>query len=438
MPNNTLTFGIQLQGGTQASAQLQQILNLQKQIIAQGNSASSVGKFFAALSPQQFMRQPGLFSQLVTAAQGVPPIIPQRLMPNFFLAQAQKSAAAMGPLFPQPPGINWRMAAMGAAVSPFSSYFGARTLSQAFGGFFGGAGGGNGIAKGLFGPGGLPVFDAFFIAIRAMKLAIEGVIAAMHLLARAVNEGAKLFESAAKIGRTPSKTALLEGAAGALGIGTDGLEQLIIKGEYPNRGGRSLRINDENLSAWRGVMPTGQLQQLQNLKDYWNLFTENMAQAAQVMGENAKSAFDVKFAWEQFAFTFKAAASEIVKDVGPSLILLLRIFTEELKNMMNAMRVIANLVGLDAFNKFLTKINVGIGTIAGNLPEFKGGNIGLHQMPNVNAFQRMGFVMNGQESDRAMDYARQTALNTEDMVKLMASLNTNLLKKIPTDVMNMP
>ena len=131
----------------------------------------------------------------------------------------------MGPL-PVSSGVNWRQVMLGAAVSPFSPWIGARGIAGGLGGVRGGNGGGMGNA--LFG-GNFGRFEAVFLGVQvAMKIFEYSV----NKFKEVIERGFSLYVKAAQLGRSAGQLFSIQQAAAQVGISPEKADQFMLRGMW--------------------------------------------------------------------------------------------------------------------------------------------------------------------------------------------------------------
>jgi hypothetical protein len=443
----TLSFGIKMDGTKAVANDLQRILDLQKQLAASGSKSILTG-----IKAGMIAKSPDLLRELTelhskASSQGIRKTLKDFpnapvLQSNAFFGHGAKKLMGMGALFPPgsqgvPPiigsgGVKWGQFIASALVGMVSPYIGARGISGAIGG--GGSGGSGGA--GIFGGGGFPAFQAAFIALTAVS---NGLRMAFEQLINSVKRGAELYQSSAAIGHDPSKVAQLHGLAGLIGIPSGQLDSLLLRGEYPLKGGgRQGKLSDALLSSGRGTLQTGELQQIQNMAPYIDLWASRMRVLSDTMGANAKAAKDVDSNFYMLTQTWAASMSTIVADIGPELIVFIDMFSHYLKTLANGFHALMQLPELQIITALAKKYIQVSNLVPENVPEFKHNMLGnTGSTRSLSGWEKIGFNIGGFGGN---DHARITAKNTGKTVELLGVVvDTLLLKKVSTGTMfNMP
>lgn len=295
----------------------------------------------------------------------------------------------------------------------------------------GGAGGGGFIGRasilgGAFfgGPlgAGIAALGTSFVGLAAAgKLARE----AFDKLIKTINDGARLYADAAKLGISPSKTFQLQYALNANGISPDQANLLALYGEFPRgmtssgRGGvgggrissvrgMAIGVEGQELGAGRGVRQVGELQQVSNL---WSTVRRDLHDAATdafIVGENAKRIFDFKRTWLGLKREWDTLWNELAADLAT-------IFGPLLSLIKNFLKTI---------NEQIAMFKLGMSFFFGGSKQPDNQRFVQGARIPANEFQRMGFVFGtGNFSHNPMQETAQNtkkiAVNTQKSMTLL-------------------
>lgn len=410
---NTLSFGLKLEGAPQAKAQLQEIAALQAKL--------NKGNILSGINPATVSRSPELLAELrrLTAAQAGPFPLGAFLNQSMGIGAGQNRPnrsnyqafwrslvppQLVPPIIPQ--GVNFRQAALGVGVSAFSPWVGARLLSGA--GLFGSGGGGNGLGRLLGGAGGLGGFATALIAITAVTEALKKAFE--HLIS-AIQEGARLYQHAARLGLGVGKTAQLEFLGKAIGLSPNEIDTLALRGSHPRGGASRQAFFNQNdikllLGSGSGSAQLGNLQQVKNMAEYTTRAFMDSALASQSMENNAKAMQEIFYQGERVFMSIRVVFSDIAT-------LLLPVIKKLAEDAFNLFTIIDKfyLQPYVALAKTLAGMNPLGSQSPGQSRLFAGRGSGIGA---GGPWERMGFVIGGFAQQ---DYARKTAENTAEIAK---------------------
>ncbi len=332
-------------------------------------------------------------------------------------------------------GINWRMAAMGVAAAPFSPWIAARSLSSS--GIFnslagaGGAASGGGLFGKLVGPGGFAGFTAAFLAVNA---AVKATKMAFEEMTEAVKRGSQLYLKAAELGTSIDTFSHLSKTLTALGMSPNTAEKLMASGQFMR--GQRMTAQDVMIGAGRGVLSREEMQGIFNLsKDIASLWNDTL-DAARQSAKSSRPLFELNMQMEKLRIEWQTLWEQMMAAFAPFVAEALKGATYVLQ-IANALAELGNAVQLsmkmivDAFTAafpqlaatlklagILGDITIAAARSTGAAPTggfSKFGGIGTPAA--FNSWQRMGFVLNN--GGGVTDYAKQTAKNTEKLVRIM-------------------
>lgn len=322
------------------------------------------------------------------------------------LRSGTKRALAMGPLNPQ--AFNWKQAGLGAMVSPFSPWLGARAISGAFGGARGGGPGGGGITAAIFGAGGM---GRFILAFTAIHVVVEGLKFAFMELHKAITDTAKLYQESASTATAPGALFQIQSAFKAIGMTPNAAEVLRIRGEHPLRGGAGPTMRfpgtDIILGAGRGTRQVGELQQIKNMSEYIERAWKESAMNARQMEAAVKPLQDTQFELVSLTREWHTLWSQMSAQMSPIIVTLLKSAEGWLK----------------FFNSYLEG-QILIQQYLGILPKDKapGKEVFANKAQtsgHISAWEKMGFVIGGTGGN---DHAKKTAENTGKTVQKLDEL----------------
>lgn len=280
---------------------------------------------------------------------------------------------------------NERLKKMGLGIitAMFNPWIGSRLLSDAVGG---GAGGGKGgsIAKGIFGAGGAFGFSEFYIAITAIKKAIELVVSALkwgaEQIKKAINFAHELYGKSLTSGVGLAFTAKRQMAADVLGV-------------------------DEK-DIFRFAQAAMVMRQLSDATD-----------------KIAKSAPNLAYVSAQFKileYNILADASVLADKMTPALVgftIVVETFLKLLEKNAAVLKAIVTGISTALFGQVATAILSKGGNMLGAIGKASmaanGGGFGqpqsfMKQLP-VGAFEKMGLIIGGGMADKALEYQRRSA-----------------------------
>jgi hypothetical protein len=279
-----------------------------------------------------------------------------------------------------------------------SSYMGSTQLARGLFGGVGAGGGGGGLfaAAGAGGPEVALAAAALYAAFKLLKVVTEELI---DIFKEGIQSGAKLFQEAASVGRSPVQLGQLQQTLQAVGISSEVSRMLLLYGQFGGPGGRMRGIDavqGMRLGAQRaGQM--GDLQQINNLSRYIAYAWDQTAAAARQSAGVAKTLFItsmvgslLKTQWDTMKEQLSAIFAPLIGGALAQAVWLMKGFNAE----------------LEAIVVILQRLHL--------LPKGTTDNTQMHPMnwrPAFNQFQRMGFVFGGGAAIGG-DYAAQTARNT--------------------------
>lgn len=276
----------------------------------------------------------------------------------------------------------------------------------------------------------LPVLGAL-AAFRAALWAVEPIIrgfrfAIQHLM-DSINQGAKLYTDAARLGLSPARTGSLQFAANSLGISTEEAQTLLLQGEFPRtrRGGGSVTRNSSLSSSGSAISADGsifganaragqigQLQRINNLQKEFNYLLDQSKSDWNQIGDNSKTLWYTMQQIKLAALDWQVVFSNIAVAFSP--------IVEAAAGLSRILAKLANLSlsGIPGLNQLAQLARFIHGPTEFKQQPELGGNP-LNQ--NINQFQRMGFLMNGGFA-ASNDSAKRTAKATETTAMLMKTL----------------
>lgn len=355
-------------------------------------------------------------------------ITPQTILDPKLLGQGAKQLMGMGPL---ETGPNLKLAGMGALVSLFSPWIGARMLNeskllQSFGRVFGvgggGGKGGGGISGALFG-GGMAGFAEAYLLIRAMQMLRYAITA----FTDAVKRGSDLYLHSAMLGTAPGKLSQIQKTFAMLGMSPESAEKMLAMGQFrPGMRMSPAGFQGMVLGA-SGILNREEMQALMNMSEVvsraWNMAANSARQSALVSSDLFRTAFvwrQMTVEWntllEQMAAKFSGLAT-IFEMAATGFLHLANIIMEFLDN---APKKAAMLPGiglpsaiLDMTRKFAEAV----------LPltdpnKFVKRGLGTVMSRPEGMWERMGLVSAG--GIGGTDYARQTAENTKRIADILS------------------
>jgi hypothetical protein len=380
-----LTFGVKIQGGTEAERQLQALIRAQEKLArggvnpatgvgaTPGDIASDIARANAALAQLQ------AFALRSGAGGRLPPIIPPPIIPG--------SPAGGG-------RFNPLQFAAGLIVAPFHPFAASRELNLGLGQPFGAGFGGVGI-----------ILAGLAVSSIALRQAFE------HLK-QAVEEGARTYQHAAKLGASVSQTAQLEFLGKILGLSPETLDQLAIRGTQPQKGERQafLTLNDLKavLGSGAGANQIGSLQQIKNLLPEAGQALTVIAFAVQSIQQNAKPLQEIFAQFQEVGIYLRT----VFQDIAVAILPIIKHITEGITGLLIYADIqLRNVIALEQF--------------LGLVP--KGSNPGSAKIQATplktgasSAWERMGFVIGGFATDAARETAKNTkeiANNTKEMLR---------------------
>lgn len=412
---NTLSFGIKLDGVTQAKGQLQDLLAVAQRMLKQrvlGGLSIPADQIRGIQSLQQSLRSRELQSSLNPFP--LSPFINQTMgigagqnRPNRKAYQQFWQSMVPPQLVPPviPKGVNWKQAGLGALVSPFSPWVGARQLNAS--GLFGQGG------NGMFGAGGFGGFAAAFLGV---KVATDGLRMAFEHLKSAVEDGAKLYQQSARTAVATGKLFQLQTIGQAIGLSAAQMENLIVRAEHPLKGGGAL-LNQKDIGqlfgAGRGVSQIGELQQIKNLSEYIQRTTKDTAFSTYQMSINAKPLQELHYQLVILSTEWKVLWADLATLTLP----LVKVLVMDIVNILRlGGAYLQQYIKIGQFLHLIPQGEPGKNIIP--TPRSAGGGSG-------SPWERMGFVIGGIASG---DHARKTAENTKKIAENSAKTSDLLLK----------
>jgi hypothetical protein len=267
-------------------------------------------------------------------------------------------------------GTNWKKAALGVGAGLFNPWIGSRILSDVFKGSGGGAGGG--AAKGIFGAGGAMGFTEFYLAFKALQVA-------MGALKKVVDEVSKSFENARQL----YAKALTSG----LGLGFTTRRSLIAN---------TLGVSEADIFKFGNQLA------------YLN---PRLKQASEILARTAAPLTKVSYDWKVLMVDISASFARLASDVAPAL--------DKFINRLDSFVKIINDFNPKILDWAQLVTNPGMSAIKGlfhplssqpgNLP---GPTSWMKQLP-ASSWEHMGLQIAGGGNN----YARDTARNTSRMAK---------------------
>jgi hypothetical protein len=311
-------------------------------------------------------------------------------------------------------------------------YLSARAFLSSGG--FGGSGGVGGIFGGGAGGNMLPAS----IALTSVKVAAETLRRAFDELIDSVKRGSKLYQDAARVGRSVGATFQLQQALTSIGLSPQLADQLLLQAQF-SRSGRSggnfarpgqigaasttqIGFEDVMLGARNRPQQLGDLQQLVNLSNYAKKAWEDAAVDAQRAGENSqqlfKTTFEVSRLKREWSTLWETFAAELSKTLLPVV-----------------EGITAGLKFINSHSDFFRRVfNSGFSGLTGipfdvlGKPSGSGdifqAALSQLQRPSVNQFERMGFISAGGPGAQT-SYLRQIAENTGKIVNIATTKLTS-------------
>jgi hypothetical protein len=291
---------------------------------------------------------------------------------------------------------------LGLGAAPFSSWIGARLLSDAaFGGKGGGAGGGHG---GLLGAGGAGGFAEFFIGIEALKKAFDY---GAEKIKQVIDKGFDLYVNASRLHTTVGRFFSTEEAGKQAGLSESQIEQFMLRNQW-GRARTSLQ-NFGVMSSLRGMSKDFQdaYRWAAQIQDRWE-YTSRTSYEIHVNIQRMK--VDWLTMWNDSGF-LKALDS-------------LTGLTDKLLHLMasNGSSIPRTLLAglFPSLSGFIYQLdpNTGKGPASTNAPLF---NL-PRALPQMSQFERMGFNIGGVKTtqsllEKANGYLQEIAQNISNVVK---------------------
>ena len=362
--------------------------------------------------------------------------------PDSVWASGAKRALAMGPLFPTalPPPVpvqNFTKNNLLAGILSMGAgnpYMAARSFMAAGG--IGGKGGGGGGMGGFFGMAGAGAAGDFLpaaAALAAVKLAAEALRFSFQQLTEAIQRGSKLFQDAARTGRSVGQVYQLQQALGAVGISGSTADQLLLQAQYSRtgRGGgggfmRSSSMGGSNTSmtSFEGIMlgarnragQLGELQQLVNLQEYAKKAWKDSAYDSLIAAQNAGKLFNISFQASELKREWNTLWESLAADLGTILIPVI----SGIKFGLEGLNFVWQNTQLHKFAELF-----GLDKDVGNFHQQAfGQGLGEH----MNQWQRMGFVMQGGPNEQIVtlrEIARNTKVSAQVLTTFIRGLNQN-------------
>lgn len=355
---------------------------------------------------------------------GMPPKIPSGMLTERAMADGVKRALGMGPL--NPGGIDWKKAGLGAGVSFFSPWIGARMLNES--GFLKTMTGGSrpgGVAHALFG-GGIEGFAENYLLIQAMqKLRL-----AFDMLVGAVKRASDLYVHSAMLGSNATNLGRMRNTFSLLGLSPEVSERMMAQAQF-NRGTKisAPQMQGMILGAGAGVSNREEMQALLNMSDSlakaWNMTLDAARQSAAVTKDLFRTRFvasQLLVEWNTFWEQFTGAFSGVVTLLEMSAVGFLHAMNMVLEAVREFPSLVNMIPGIGQISQYLQFARAAANTILPikNTEEFKRFGLGQAVSRPESSFERMGLIIHGGLG--GTDYARQTAQNTKRMVDLLAKL----------------
>lgn len=295
-----------------------------------------------------------------------------------------------------------------------------------------GAGGGGGVPPviGSLGArlGGLPAAPVLI----GFAAALVAATVSLKELAEAVKRGSKLFVEAAKVGRSPGTLRGMQSAFESIGIDPEMAERLMLNTQFgrmqrigPSGGNRSVlgtfgasaNANGEMLTAMRGIVQKGELQQFINLQKTYNEVLADGAVDMALANQNAKQLFQLNVKFVELKREWNTLWEELASDLSGILIPIINQIKEDMKILSVVVRF-----ALQPINDIARLMG-----ILKNIPDPRQvGGIGGMQHIEPNSMQRMGFVFSGGTRMEGVQQqiAQNTATTASGIMKLVALMTT--------------
>ena len=329
------------------------------------------------------------------------------------------------PFINQKPPIDWKQLGLGAALSAFSPWLGARAMNQAlggrslFGGFGGGIGGGGGgggrggLGGAIFG-GGAVGFNEWYILIRTVQM----LNAAMQHLMQTVQKGSELYRQAAATATGTRQLAHLQAALGGIGISPETVNRMIEQRQF-GRGGRVTSYEGVLMRARMSGAGMGEIQQIINMRKELEFLFYATKFGSVYIGDAAKSMNRLNMRLHILQTDWEAFWATFVKTMEPWLHSILGMLDQMLRGatflMAHAREAMLRVVFGAAAGKLIEKGLSKLYPSGSPGSQYVGG--ALTQRPE-SAWEKMGLIISGGIGGK--DYARQTAENTKKIAEHIA------------------
>lgn len=166
--------------------------------------------------------------------------------------------------------VNIAQAAFGAFASPFSPYFGARTLAQ----------------SGALGPG--ANFASLVPVITGVIVGMKLFHAALNALTGAVERGSKLYQQAAMTAKVPGQLAGLQLALQGIGISPSAANQLVLQAQWARGRGIGGNVAGNLIRTAGSTGQTGEAQQIANMSKELDYMIRASRDAAETLGKTSE------------------------------------------------------------------------------------------------------------------------------------------------------
>jgi len=332
----------------------------------------------------------GDFEAMLKAIPGADPQKLARAMGITIPPPRIRSTTSSTPTPPSSRQVNLGQAIFGAGVSPFSPYFGARTLAQS--GVFG-----KGTSFASIGP----VIGGVIVGMKLFHLALSALTAA-------VERGAKLYQQAAMTAKSPSALAGVQLALQGIGISPSAANQLLLQAQWARGRGIGGNIGGMLVRAGGSTGQTGEMQQIANMSKELNYMFQRSKDAADTLGKTSGAMQRISMQADIFKNQWSAAFSEFMS-ANEGIIRQIAVLGTGFAKLITliARPVMALISGgsTEFYNAIFKTTNLGKGPGDQRLA----GGAASPLMGAGAALQRIGFSFG---NFPGIDYAKQTAQNT--------------------------
>ena len=281
---------------------------------------------------------------------------------------------------------DWKKGALGGVAGLFNPWIGSRILSDVFKGS-GGAGGGNGTAKGIFGMGGAMGFTEFYLAFKALQLAFKALKSVVDEVSEAYKRAASIYTNALQTGlgtQFSTKRSLL---ASIMGVSEQDVFRMGAQLAYLNP-----RLQQASDILARTATPLTQVHWHfkileTDLSATWALLANKVSPAVMTFVDSLD--YLIKFLNKHAGLISKMANEGLSQAIGA------------------ALGGNAKVIWDKSIAPYLNAIGV-LHTGAGGMP---GPQSWMKQLP-ASHWEHQGLVIGG-----AQNFARETANNTKDTAK---------------------